>query len=229
MNTIKYFTDRIFKICDEEYIEENMDNLIRLGLENGFPPFFIKKISKKSKELIIAPSTSTNDNSIDHEVNNNIPKFYASFPYINGVSEVIKKILLKYNIDMVIKPGKGLKNLFNNKDPIPKMKQKGVVYSVQCLDCQKRYVGQTKRPLGVRMDEHKRSVARGATSTALSQHALEKCHSFDFPGVKILTHENNKHKREFLEKCYIYLEKDRTINHQTDLEGLNLYFVTFFD
>ena len=44
--------------------------------------------------------------------------------------------------------------LVNPKDKTQKEKQCGVVYSVKCGGCEKEYIGETPKILGVRFKEH---------------------------------------------------------------------------
>ena len=80
-------------------------------------------------------------------------------PYIKGISEATSRIFNKYNIQTAMKPQSTIKDvLVHPKDRIEQMKTSGVVYSVPCKDCDAVYVGQTGRPLGTRICEHKKEV-----------------------------------------------------------------------
>jgi hypothetical protein len=56
----------------------------------------------------------------------------------------------------------------------------GVVYGIDCNDCDSRYVGETARPLRKRIAEHKREPS------PVGAHLKEEGHTFDKDKVKIL-------------------------------------------
>ena len=45
-----------------------------------------------------------------------------------------------------------------SQDAIPDMEKSGVIYCIPCAECPATYVGETKRKLCKRMDEHKRAL-----------------------------------------------------------------------
>ena len=63
--------------------------------------------------------------------------------------------------------------LVHIKDKVPKGKQKGVVYEVNC-DCGEIYIGETGRPRDVRLDEHVKDIQHGRVQkSAPARHASE--------------------------------------------------------
>ena len=48
--------------------------------------------------------------------------------------------------------------------------QCGVVYETECQVCGERYIGETGRSLGERVEEHEKSVAKSDSKSAFSQH-----------------------------------------------------------
>ena len=67
---------------------------------------------------------------------------FAVIPYIQGVTEPIKRILNSHNVKVAQKP-------FQRTDAI---------YSIPCNDCDNEYIGQTKRQFGTRLKEHQKAV-----------------------------------------------------------------------
>ena len=67
--------------------------------------------------------------------------------------------------------------LSHPKDPLPK-DHAPCVYSITC-SCGEQYIGQTKRPLKVRVSEHQTATNKGKkqhSSLALAEHACNKGH-----------------------------------------------------
>jgi len=150
--------DRAFLLSHPRYHQKNIERIIELLLENGYPLNLIfDKIYKRIKTLIY------NNRNLD--INNNYEKSIVSsdaknkkvivIPYIKKISESVvatidrSKYITGYrvlnNLGRFIRVHKDSNNLFNNNN---------VVYKISCSDCNASYVGQTKRQLKTRIKEH---------------------------------------------------------------------------
>ena len=69
---------------------------------------------------------------------------FAVIPYIQGVTEPIKRILNSHNVKVASK-NRTLGHIF-------------AIYSIPCNDCDNEYIGQTKRQFGTRFKEHQKAV-----------------------------------------------------------------------
>jgi len=58
--------------------------------------------------------------------------------------------------------------LVHPKDPTAKDKKCGVVYRIQCKDCEKDDIGETARSFGIKLKEHG-NIGRAST-TAVGDH-----------------------------------------------------------
>ena len=86
-------------------------------------------------------------------------KGFCILPYIKGTSDPIKRILSNYNIKVAQKPHQNIGKLFPKpKDPVPKDQTRGAIYSIPCKDCDKSYIGETKRKFSTRLKEHQKAV-----------------------------------------------------------------------
>ena len=95
-------------------------------------------------------------------------------------------------------------SLVHPKDAIPDMKKSNVVYCIPCAECPVTYVGETKRKLCKRVDEHMRAVRMADfNSSALAEHAWNAGHRVDWSEVTILDQHENLHVRLTLEACHI--------------------------
>jgi hypothetical protein len=79
------------------------------------------------------------------------------------------------------------------KDPVKTNQKTHAVYSIPCGDCEKEYLGQSKRQFGTRLKEHQKAVyqssERNMIDIELYQHSwkLRKLSLSQFPLVLILT------------------------------------------
>ena len=106
---------------------------------------------------------------------------------MKGVSEPISRILKTAGIKVAMKPHNTLrKELVHPKDRDSLVEKAGVVYQVNCKQCDAAYIGQTGRHLYERIKEHRSAVKKGYTrQSGIAEHAYEKHHDIDWDGVQI--------------------------------------------
>ena len=76
---------------------------------------------------------------------------------------------------------------------------KGVIYKINCKNCDKVYIGQTSRALRSRTREHKKAIFTGERNSLLTRHCIQINHQFDLDDVKIIDCCSQWSKRLFLE------------------------------
>ena len=75
----------------------------------------------------------------------------------------------------------------------------GIVYRINCSQCDFVYYGQTERALKTRVSEHKKAVLMFDHNSKLACHVHEHHHHMDFENVEVVGHEEHYHQRLFLE------------------------------
>ena len=86
-------------------------------------------------------------------------KSFAIVPYIQGIAEPIRRVLNNCVIKVALKPFRTLGHVFAKpKDRFPTDRKTHAVYSIPCCDCEKVYLGQTRRQFCTRLKEHQRAV-----------------------------------------------------------------------
>lgn len=223
VNIIKNEYDRMKRISDKIFIDNNERMLKEKFIKNGYPENFLKEIIVEK-----SPKNNVNNNQNKQERKENL-KIIGSITYVPGLSEIIKSILKMFKINITYKINKPLNNITNNKFKSDKMEKSGVVYSIPCASCGKngqssRYIGETGRKLKIRMKEHFYTVAKSLPKTALSIHALECKHEFDWENVEILYEEQSVFKRRFFESAFINFYDDESINLKTEREKSSLVY-----
>ena len=113
-----------------------------------------------------------------------MPKLYES----------IKGILTKFNLTTGYKPIRTLKQELMKKRP-EQAKQHGVVYKIECGECDWKYVGESSRSVEERVEEHKRNVRKFDTHSEISNHIVNEDHQFNWSSKKILDKESNYKSR----------------------------------
>ena len=97
-----------------------------------------------------------------------------------------------------------VRRLVHPKDAIPAVERSDVAYYVPCADCPATCVGETRRRLCKRIDEHKRAVQKADVGvSALAEHAWKTGHGVDWKGVWVLDSCHDLHRWLSLEACHI--------------------------
>ncbi len=190
-----------------EHLPSNSDSqanereyVLNILRENNYPKDFLKNC--------LNPSACRNQNNSEGDTS---IKGYAVVPYIQGVTEPIKRILSNCNIKVALKPYLTLGHIFAKpKDPIPTNQKTHAVYSIPCNDCEKEYLGQSKRQFGTRLKEHQKAVStlnKGKSALAMAEHVCDTKHAIAWENSKIITTNNRYGQRRCLEAWHINMNQ----------------------
>ena len=141
-------------------------------------------------------------------------KSTAVIPYVRGVSESLRRILTPLKVRVCFRPATTIKQLLSHpKDQIPELQQSGVVYRIPCSNFPGiSYIGQTKRRLHQRIEEHKRAVRQADfNSSALAEHAWNHSHPVDWSNIKVLSNPRDTITR-LVEEAVAIRRTENTLN-----------------
>ena len=111
-------------------------------------------------------------------------KGFAIVSYIQGIAGPIRRVLNDSGIKVALKHFRTLGLIFAK----PKDRKTHAVYSIPCGDCEKVYLGQTKRQFCTRLKEHQRAVSNfNSSKSALAEHACETSHNIAWKDSRIIT------------------------------------------
>jgi len=194
ISTIDYFVSRAQLLSGEKYQKQIIETTKQL-INNGYPSKLImKRIQVLTNKRLSDKTKVTKD--YDHNV---------VIPYVKGISGQIALVFKKYNSRIsYCRLRNDLHNvLYNHKTKIPKEMQNGV-YRINCLNCGKAYIGETKRYLKVRKKEHKTAVDQKLINKSpVAEHCVCSDHFIDWDNMKIIKRENNDFLRKFYESIAI--------------------------
>jgi len=92
------------------------------------------------------------------------------------------------------------------------------VYRINCAHCKASYVGEKRRLLKSRIEEHRNHIRRNTSQiSVITEHRLK--HDFDWENVKILDKEVYSNKRLISEIIFIK-KQSKVLNLQRDTELL---------
>jgi len=221
LNTITNLVDQAVLLSDKRFHEANIEIVKDILRNNCYPRELINRKIKERIVTITKNNITASEKSKENLVNQNK---VLIVPYIKGISEGIKRVVgkvvdVRYTIpkklDCIIKKGKDRLDRKSNTD---------VVYKIDCNDCEKVYIGQTKRHLETRVKEHKNNIKNASGNfSVVTNHRLSSNHEFKWDEPIILHKEKNRRKREIAEMFFIKkFKKNKTsLNLQSDTDNLN--------
>ena len=128
-------------------------------------------------------------------------KSSVTMPYVQGVSEALRRVLNKHQVEVHFKPTNTVRQLLvAPKDKTDKQSKCGAIYHIACTGCSSHYIGETERPLKARMAEHRRP---SCVNSPVVQHRLTTKHEIDTTSAKILDSEPRWAQRGIKEAIYI--------------------------
>ncbi|XP_046629056.1 uncharacterized protein LOC124309437 [Neodiprion virginianus] len=225
IGTIHCLVDRAIRLSSMEFHNKNMSLIQQVLSKNDYPSRLLNKHIQFKYDSILS-STSSNNN-IDASAAQAIQKNYISIPYVAGLFESLDRTFFKYQIQFVGKCAHDLSSMFDSgKDPLPPGMRSGVVYKIPCNQCNMSYIGQTSRQLHTRITEHKRNIHEHEDNyTALTRHAIDFDHSFNYSQASIIDVESLYYNRLLLEMCNIVAHPN-SVNRRQDIEHLSTIYTS---
>ena len=174
---------------DKDREEKSVSKMWNLLLSNGYPKHILKRTLREAK----IPSTKQGSKKKDADVDG-----FLTLPYVDEkLSKRVKSVVRKsgMNIRLAWRNNKKLKNVLVNSaispPPCPgasrgchcckcglagRCTTKNVVYRISCTLCKDRpaiYIGESKRPIRLRFNEHVRNMLNASPDTPLGDHFRE--------------------------------------------------------
>lgn len=191
--------------------KKETDKLFEIGMRNGFEPEKVSKILRKVQQSRNRNKITTLEPEAKEE------KKYRKFTFHPKFGHQFRRIFNKFDLELSFNNRFNVANQFSKSIERQEVLDKPGIYEIKCEDCNKVYVGQTKRSIKVRGQEHARNVQnREIQKSAVAEHVWEVGHKVNF--VPNLVREvQNKRELDVWENIYIY--KKNTFN--SDISGTN--------
>lgn len=241
-NIVTLLGKRLRAFTDLNTRKTEREKVIHILRQNDYPMSFILRHLDMTEEDVVGvmrPLSSwleTRDSTLNALASPE--RIFMKIPYIQGLSQQIRKILKTDRIDVVFYNTYTLGQLYTNtKSIIPTGMQSGLIYRLQC-DCGASYVGQTKQYLKERVKQHQYSINRikknlplAGNQTGVTQHiGANPEHTIDWGGVRILDREQNYHRRLVKEAIHIYKTVDSiNLNEDIDQHVVSLVYSNVID
>ena len=134
-------------------------------------------------------------------------------PYIKGLSEEYRHILVKYLVRVFFKgPSTNKSLLMHPKDPILDAQKTDIIYHWKCPanNCTAEYIDETNRSLKERVSDH-----RNQTTSAIRNHHISTKHpKAELKDFTIIDRESNTIHHQAKEALHICI-KDPSLNRNT--------------
>ena len=120
----------------------------------------------------------------------------VSLPYVEGLSDRLRKVFRQHSIQVYCKPTNSLRHaLVHVKDKTPPEKRSHVIYGLKCphSNCDKTYVGETLQAVKKRASQHRRPTQGDQPHSAFYTHLQESGHSFNFKDSDLVILDKEEH------------------------------------
>ena len=214
--------DRAILLSDPIYHNDNINKVKTLLFKNNYPLSFINKnIQNRLKNMkFVIKDKKLRKYTYAHFY---LQKDKVHIPFMGNDFFKFKNIFRKYNIQTIPINNNKLNHIVRlGKDRVNKMDQTNAVYKFSCSQCFSSYVGESKRALKIRVNEHANCYNK---KSVVSQH-IGMGHNFDWDNIKILDIEPIHKKRLISEMLHITCN-DNTINKKKDTYSLSRLYKTF--
>lgn len=198
--------------------KKEFDHIVHLAEVNGFEKPLIEKIVQKQQRKIASEQSTTlfsqnetlkTENEIEHRV---------SFSFMPAITNKLRQHFKKENIHIVYNSKNKLKNILGSTKDVTKTADKSGIYEISCMNCNKKYIGQSKRSISARFKEHRRNITKKQTNlSAVSAHVWSVCdeegeptHTIDVfdNSVRLLKNVLNDRHLDAYESMYIHKEEN---------------------
>lgn len=215
---IKCILDRAIVLTTPKYRQECINKVKNALVKNNYPENLINKHIKTRTYKLYNSCRCTKQNN-ENKTN------YISMPYVEKLYNMLRNKFKKYNCNLITKNENTIKRMLYSRIKEKNEYINNVVYRVNCNNCEKCYIGQTKNYLYKRIDTHKNTCNKElkSGSTALAYHAINEKHKFDFDNIEILKREENLNKRLIYECISVRREKN-SCNYRTDTKNFSVIY-----
>lgn len=182
---------------NKERFEKEKSLIKDIAVSNGYctGPVDTMIRKRKFKETLRISST--------FQINRENSKF-ISIPYeprlTNGLSRIFKDI----GITVVHSSENKLQQILGNPKDKISINERSGIYEISCKDCDKKYVGQTRRSIQTRFKEHMAHLKYGRTEkSSVAQHAFDNNHRIDISNLRLIRNITNSRQLDAFESLEI--------------------------
>lgn len=191
---------RLFNIpLNEDNFAKELTYIHQVAENNGFTQAFVNKIVNRHQRVNSRLNCTTLQPIKNKDTDRRI-----SVPHFPPLTNKLRKVLHRHGIELVNSSQNTLKShLCNFKDKTPQLHNSGV-YCVPCKNCNSVYIGQSRRKVEVRLQEHVRYTRQKLREkSSVAEHMLEHNHEIDVDNFCLLKKVQKDQHLDSWESLYI--------------------------
>lgn len=224
------FHSMIFRALNTPMTDERLENEIQrikqIAYTNGYTELLINELVAahiRKKELRAHTTLALERDGDESEFS------WASFKFNAEILPKIKPILHQNNIKVSECSRTRIKDLIGgSKDKIPVHKQSGI-YSIKCNCCDAEYIGQTRRAILKRYNEHQcHRKNNDGDKSSVAKHMMENSHSIDRTSLKLVHRVDKFYELDAYESFYIHQNKNKNLMNENNGPIANSIFTKFY-
>ena len=186
------FMLRAYRICDAEFIEDEIEYIKQSFKKLCYPVSLIHRMRRKAVK-IRQRSTQPSADEGGH-------KLRVVVPYSRCGERIAKR--LGPSVQLVFQAGATIGREVKRRRPRV-TRHDSVVYAIPCRVCDKVYYGETGRGLKVRRREHEMDLQRDNGNNAMVKHRRETDHSPKFDRATVVAKDLSLQQRKAIESAFI--------------------------
>jgi hypothetical protein len=201
------FNSMVHRLCNlplnlRNYMTE-LETIKHIARVNGYKNSIINQlVSKHSKKKRLKDLTSLIPGKSVED------KQRRKISYIGPYSFQISRIFKEHNLTCIFGNEGKIKDILGNPKDKPSDLKKPGIYSIKCPHCKDQYIGQTRRTIYTRYQDHYRHSAKGETEkSSVAKHMLENNHSFSIEDLKLIKHVRSPMHLDAQESLEIHRHK----------------------
>lgn len=213
--------DRAWKLSHKRFLRKNLDLIFSALRRNDYPMDFIaywmNERIKHLKDLNCNPRPIELSDKPIIDFNKKLV-----LPYAEGLTQNLQRMIRKHGLALISSNNNKFGSFIKfTKDSLDTMSRITCVYSVPCNNCNGTCVGQTKRVLNIRINEHKRNPSLPPKQhTAMTKHAIDNDRRILYDNARVLGHAERPYGRNLSEMYYITKDKN-AVNFRSDVDRLS--------
>jgi GIY-YIG catalytic domain len=198
-----------------------LSEIKRIAKVNGYSENFVDRIYKKQlkKENLRQLTTLT-------PLSNSETMRRAAITFFPAITSKLQGVFRKHKIDLVYSNRGKLKDVLGNpKDPVEPHEKSGI-YQINCDGCDAIYIGQTKRKVAVRFEEHFRSIRlKHPENSNVAAHVLDQIdkgnntHKVTLDNVTLMKEIRKPSQLDAYESIFIAQKKKEGANLMNAVAG----------
>jgi predicted GIY-YIG superfamily endonuclease len=181
------FESAFFRLCNlplnEKRHKKELEYILNMGRLNGFESWKLKVIYEKHMRMTKNRNFTTLERISERKpktirtIRGREENKLAIVPFYAPITNELSRRMKKHNINVVFRNESTLKSLLGGiKRKTPDDECSGI-YEIPCQDCEKVYIGQTRRRFETRESEHKEAIRqRMLQRSAVALHCHENRH-----------------------------------------------------